>query len=156
MARCGGACMTIKEMETFLTGMQADFQLIAQESPILSVSDAAKYYDVTKAAPTFILQNENGLLAWIVSSQYGRLDFEKIKRQFGYAKLQLADRKNIENQTGYKAEAIPLIGHGMPCLFDDTLLQSDYIYGGSGNESVTLKISPQDVKRLNNVMGALM
>jgi len=54
--------------------------------------------------------------------------------------------------TGYKAGSIPLIGHNLPCVFDDCLLDYDYIYGGSGDELHTLKIAPNDVMRLNNII----
>jgi prolyl-tRNA editing enzyme YbaK/EbsC (Cys-tRNA(Pro) deacylase) len=84
------------------------------------------------------------------------LDFEAMKRQFGYSKLKMADRRKVEQQIGYRVGAIPLIGHDLPCIFDDSLLKYDYIYGGTGDELVTLKIKPQDVKRLNNVINCFV
>lgn len=143
---------TVKDLEQRLTEAQANFQLIKQDKPIHAAQDAEGYYDVEKSAPTFILQNENGLLACIVSINRGKLDFEAMKKQFGYSKLKMADRGKAEKQTGYKIGSIPLIGHDLPCIFDDGLLEYDYIYGGTGDELVTLKINPQDVKRLNNVI----
>lgn len=69
----------------------------------------------------------------------------------GLSRLKLADKKKIEKSTGYKVGAIPLIGVELPCIFDECLLERDFIYGGSGNELFTLKTAPKDVKRLNNV-----
>ena len=148
--------MIIGEIKALLISAQADFQLIEQDAPILSTIDAEKYYDIRKAAPTFILKNENGFLAFIVSWGYGRLDLENMKKQFGFSKLKIAYRKKVEEQTGYKVGTIPLIGHGLPCIFDDKLLRFDYIFGGTGNEFVTLKISPEDVKRLNRIIATLI
>lgn len=54
--------------------------------------------------------------------------------------------------TGYQAGAVPLIGHNLPCVLDNDLLENDFIYGGSGDEHHTLKIAPGDVLRLNNVI----
>lgn len=146
---------TIKNLNRYLAEVQADFQLIQQDQPIYTAQDAKKYFDMKKSAATFILQNEKELLACIVSVNHGRLNFEAIKEQFGYAKLKMADRRKLEEKTGYKAGAIPLIGHGLPCIFDDNLLAFDYIYGGTGDELVTLKIRPEDVKRLNNIIRPL-
>lgn len=143
---------TVKDLEQYLSEVQADFQLIKQDKPIHAAQDAKGYYDIEKSAPTFILQNDNGLLACIISINRGRLDFEAMKRQFGYSKFKMADRRKVEQQIGYRVGAIPLIGHDLPCIFDDSLLKYDYIYGGTGDELVTLKIKPQDVKRLNNVI----
>ena len=145
--------MTVKELEAFLRENNADFELLKQDKPILSAADAAAYYPVEKAAPTFVLQTEDGLIGCLVSVNSGRLDFETLKQKFGYTKLKMADKKKIESQTGYEVGAIPLIGLGLPCLFDNALLAYDYIYGGAGDELVTLKIAPQDVMRLNKIIG---
>ncbi|WP_195985489.1 YbaK/EbsC family protein [Clostridium sp. D33t1_170424_F3] len=143
------------DLERLLTEAQANFRLIRQDKPILSAQDAQEYYDVEKLAPTLILQTENGLLACIVSANRGRLDFEAMKQDFGYTKLKLADRKKVEKATGYPAGAVPLVGYGLPCLFDDRLLQYDCIYGGTGDPLVILEIKPQDVKRLNHILHCL-
>jgi prolyl-tRNA editing enzyme YbaK/EbsC (Cys-tRNA(Pro) deacylase) len=145
-----------KNLEQYLSEAQANFQLIKQDKPIHAVQDAKRYYDIEKSAPTFILQNNNGLLACIISINRGRLDFEAMKSQFGYSKLKMADRRKVEQQIGYNVGAIPLIGHGLPCIFDDNLLKYDYIYGGTGDELITLKIKPQDVKRLNDVIHCIV
>ena len=145
--------MTVKELEAFLRENNADFELLKQDKPILSAADAAAYYPVEKAAPTFVLQTEDGLIGCLVSVNSGRLDFETLKQKFGYTKLKMADKKKIESQTGYEVGTIPLIGLGLPCLFDNALLAYDYIYGGAGDELVTLKIAPQDVMRLNKIIG---
>ena len=145
--------MKAKEIEAFLRENEAEFELLKQDKPILSVADAAAYYPVEKAAPTFVLQTEDGLIGCITSANSGRLDFEALKQKIGCTKLKMADKKKIKNQTGYEIGSIPLIGLGLPCLFDNTLIKYDYIYGGTGDELVTLKIVPQDVMRLNKIIG---
>lgn len=145
--------MTARELETFLRENHADFELLRQDRPILSAADAAEYYPPEKAAPMLVLQTENGLIGCAVSAGRGRLDFEALKQKFHYEKLKMADRAKIKKLTGYEAGAIPLIGLGLPCLFDSSLLQHDYLYGGSGDALVTLKIAPRDVMRLNPIIG---
>ena len=115
--------------------------------------DAEGYYPVEKSAPTFVLQTENGLIGCITSIQNGRLDFEKMKLQFGYSKLKMADRKKIQSQTGYSVGSIPLVGLGLPCLFDKKLLEHDFVYGGTGNELLTLKIAPTELLKANEIIG---
>lgn len=146
---------SVQELETVLREAGADFELIRQSAPILSAADAEPYYDVQKAAPTFVLQTEDRLIACTLSAGRGRMDFETMKRQFGFSKLKMADRKKTLRETGYEVGTIPLVGHGLECIFDDSLLAYDYIYGGTGDALVTLKIAPGDVKALNRVIGAL-
>ena len=144
---------TIQELTKYLEKEHADFEMIAQDQPILSVEDAKQYYDIKKAAPVFILESDQGLIACIMSANRGRMDFNAMKHKFGYSKLNMADRKNIKKLTGFDAGKVPLVGLNLAVIFDDALLQYDYIYGGTGDELVTLKINPADVKRLNKIIG---
>ncbi len=123
-----------------------------QESPIISTQDAKKYFDTELAAPALIMRTERGLMLLIASARRGRLDLKRLGDDLGLAKLRLADKKKAEKATGYEVGAVPLVGVELPCIFDDRLLENDFIYGGSGNAFFTLKISPKDVKRLNNVV----
>jgi len=143
--------LTLETLDQHLQENRADYALLRQEGLILSAHDAARYYDVRYAAPTLIVQTERGLMSLIYSAQRGRLDLDVIRSAAGLEKLKLADRKKAEKQTGYAMGAVPLVGLELPCLFDDSLLAFPYIYGGSGDPLVTLKIAPGDVKRLNPV-----
>ena len=143
---------SIVELKSFLQNSNCDFEILAHDTPIVSTQDAAKYFDMEKAAPTFIMDTEQGFVAFILSSKRGRIDFKAMSQDLGFSKLKMADRAKIKEITGYETGAVPLIGHNLPCVFDDYLLENDYIYGGSGDELHTLKIAPRDVIRLNNVI----
>ena len=145
--------MTINEIKKVLDETGCSYEIIEQDKPILSVSDAESFYPVEKSAPTFVLQTENGLIGCITSMQNGRLDFKKLKTQFGFEKLKLADRKNVQKQTGYLAGCVPLVGLRIPCIFDKKLLCHDFVYGGTGNELLTLKINPNDLIKVNEIKG---
>ena len=144
--------LSVQELKKALEQEHCDFEVIGHSEPIIKTQDAAKYFDTTKAAPTFVINTENGLVALIVSARRGKLDFKEFGCLAGYAVLKMADRGQAEAATGYPVGTIPLIGHNLPCLFDNTLLDFDYIYGGTGDELHTLKISPFDVVRLNKVI----
>lgn len=146
---------SVEELEARLKQEGAAFELIRQNAPIRSAKEAEPYYDVRKAAPTLVLQSDRGLIACIFSAPRGRVDLEALREKFGFTKLKMADRKKVRQQTGYEAGAIPLVGLELDCIFDDALLEYDYVYGGTGDELVTLKIDPRDVKRLNRILGAL-
>ena len=139
-------------LRDFLENNNSDFEILAHDTPIISTQDAAKYFDIEKAAPTFIMETDRGVVAFIISSKRGKIDFKAIKQNAGFLKLKMADRENVQKMTGYETGSIPLIGHNLPCVFDDSLLKYDYIYGGSGDALHTLKINPNDVIRLNNVI----
>lgn len=145
--------MTISKIKEVLDAAGCRYEILVQDKPVLSAMDAACFYPVEKVAPTFVLQTENGLIGCITSMQNGRLDFEKIKKQLGFEKLKMADRKKVEKQTGYPTGCIPLVGLGIPYVFDKKLLRHDFVYGGTGDEFMTLKINPGDLIRVNEIKG---
>lgn len=143
---------SIIELEIFLRNNHSDFEILNHDTPIISTQDAAKYFDIEKAAPTFIMETEQGLVALIVSSKHGKIDFKSIKKSLGFSKFKMANREKVEKSIDYEIGSIPLIGHNLPCVFDKSLLEHDYIFGGSGDGLYTLKIAPNDVWRLNTVI----
>ena len=48
---------------------------------------------------------------------------------------------------------VPLVGLGLPLIFDKKLLCHDFVYGGPGDELVTLKIKPEDLMKANEITG---
>jgi len=145
--------MTINDLKAVLDAAECRYEIIQQDKSILSATDAEGIYPTEKAAPTFVLQTEYGLIGCIVSMQNGRLDFEKLKAQFGFKKMKMADKKKIEKETGYSVGAVPLVGLGLPLILDKKLLCHDFVYGGTGNEFLTLKVKPDDLAKVNEIKG---
>lgn len=145
----------VENLEKYLVDNKVHYELIKHEEPIISIQDAVKCFDIKKAAPTLILQTENGLVACILSSGHGRIDLKSLKQDLRLEQIELAQKDVILKETGYHIGAIPLIGHMLPCIFDRKLLAFDYICGGTGDELFTIKISPSDVMRLNNIIAFL-
>ena len=145
--------MSTSKLKSVLDTAGCCYEIIKQDKPILSAMDAEGIYPVEKSAPTFVLHSEQGLLGCIVSMQNGRLDFERLKAQFGFEKQKMADRKRIEKETGYSVGSVPLVALGLPIIFDKKLLCHDFVYGGTGNELLTLKIKPEDLIRVNEILG---
>lgn len=52
--------LSIIELRTLLQDKQCGFEIIEHDMPIVSTQDAAKYFDISKAAPTFIMDTEQG------------------------------------------------------------------------------------------------
>ena len=88
-------------IEDILREKKVKYELIEQDKPIRSALDAVGYYPVEKAAPTFVLETENGLIGCITSFQNGKIDFNRLKSQFGFRKLKMANSQRVKEQTGF-------------------------------------------------------
>lgn len=145
--------MELEQLEAFLRREGADFALIRQAAPIRTREDAARYFPAEQAAAALVVQTGPGLAVLYAGAGRGRLDFAALRRELGLPKLKLADRRTVAAQTGYEPGAVPLVGLGLPCFLDRALLGCSFVYGGSGDPLVTLKLSVRDLERLNRVEG---
>jgi len=144
--------MTISELEVFLSDKEVDFEILYHEMPVKSRYDALKYFRVEDTAPTLILQTERGMYALIVSGGREKADLEMIRESLGCAEIGLADRNDVFQKLGMKTGEVAMVGHGLPCILDTRLFNSEYIFGGAGHSNYTLKIKPQDLEKVNKVI----
>lgn len=144
--------MTISELEVFLSAKDVDFEILYHEKPIISRYDALKYFRLEDTAPTLILKTERGMYALIVSGDRGKADLEMIRESLDCAEIGLADKNDVFQKLGMKTGEVAMVGHGLPCILDTRLFNSEYIFGGAGHSNYTLKIKPQDIEKVDKVI----
>ncbi len=147
--------MNLKQLTEYLQESKAEFEIIEHEKPLLKGKDMAEYFEPELCAPIFVISTEQGLVAMVVSGQREDMDVKSISYVLGYGVNGMADPKVVKQATGYEVGKIPLLGHKFPILFDKQLTIHDYIYGGTGDPYHTVKMKPEDVIRLNNMIGFL-
>lgn len=141
-------------LTSLLTEHHVNYEIIAHEKPIRSAQDGADWFSIELAqtAPTLILKSGEQYYALIIAGDYGRVDLDGLSRQLNLCQLLLAKPKEVERITGYSVGGVAMIGHGLPTIVDRHLESFDYIYGGTGIPTHTLKIAAADVIRFNNVI----
>jgi prolyl-tRNA editing enzyme YbaK/EbsC (Cys-tRNA(Pro) deacylase) len=117
--------LSLDELKDFLEKNNSNFEIIKHDKPIISTQDAAKYFDIERSVPTFIMDTDLGLVALIISTKHGKIAFQKLKQNLGFSKFKMADKEKVKKETGYQTGAIPLVGHSLPCIFDECLLEHD-------------------------------
>ncbi|WP_239614580.1 aminoacyl-tRNA deacylase [Cohnella mopanensis] len=144
----------MKNLISFLNEHKVDHEIIQHEVSIQSAQDGADYFgiEIGQTAPTLILKSEDSYYAIIISGDYGRIDFENLMMILNCNELKLAKPKEVEQITGCTIGNVPLIGHNLPTIIDRQLHRYAYIYGGTGIHNSTLKISPVEVEKLNQVV----
>lgn len=139
-------------MDELLKGNE--YELIVHDEPIKTIQNGINVLRIEsgQAAAAIILKSENKLLLFIVSGKRGKLDLAKLSEQLNLPSLTFASKKEIENLLNYKIGAIPLVIPEIPCYTDSLLFQYEFIYGGTGIPTQTLKISPKVLEEINNVV----
>ncbi|PYG90225.1 prolyl-tRNA editing enzyme YbaK/EbsC (Cys-tRNA(Pro) deacylase) [Ruminiclostridium sufflavum DSM 19573] len=131
------------------------YEIIHDESHIYSVSDAAGIYNLSQTVPVLVVKTDKGYFAVIMSGERRRVDFELLKEALKCEKVKLADKKDVFKVTGYEAGSVPMVGHGLPGVFDNRLLLQKFVYGGAGQKNYTLKIDPRDIERITEIVAKI-
>lgn len=146
------ARLTIQELDQFLSKQGADFEILHHEKPIKSRYDALNYFRLEEMAPTLIVRTEKGMFAIIISGAREKVDFAVIARQMNCSEMHLASKDEVLEVVGMKPGEVALVGHDLPCIFDQQLFQNEYLYGGTGDACHTLKIKPTDLLKISKVV----
>ncbi len=144
--------MELEEIEEKINKCQINYEIIHHEVAIKSKQDAIGLFNIEETAPTLILKTDLGFYTLIISGQREKIDFKALRGLLGCKKIEMAKREVIVEIFGVEAGQVPMIGLDLPCIIDKTLLNHNHIYGGTGNWNYTLKISPNDLIKANNVI----
>lgn len=144
--------MPLEKIKHLLEENHADFDIISHEKPIISRNDAVAYFKLEEMAPTLILKSKNSYFALIISGKRAKLNLKFIQEKLMCKELKLAGKQEIREKLELEAGRIPLVGHSLPCIFDEALFGYDYVYGGSGDFLHTLKINPKDLFSINKTI----
>lgn len=130
------------------------YELIRHPQPIRTVSDGMKHFKIEagQTAPTLILNADERYYALIFAGSHKRLDFSTIVPVLNCNRVTLATPAEAERITGFSLGSIPMVGHSIPCILDNRLFNYPFVFGGTGNPLVTLKISPLALPQLNNIV----
>ncbi len=142
-------------LRTILEQSGVQFEIIHHEKTIRTAQEGADYLgiEIGQTAPILILKSEKGHFSLIKSGDRGLVDLHETSAVLGYGLLQLATPKEVLQITGYSIGTIPLVGLPFPCILDRGLFRYPFVYGGTGQAQSTLKITPDALEKLNQVVG---
>ncbi|AOT72964.1 hypothetical protein Gferi_02780 [Geosporobacter ferrireducens] len=134
---------------------ETEYEIIKHTKQINTAQEGADYFgiEIGQTAPTLILKTEKGFFALIISGDYGRVDFKIIKELISVKQVKLATPKEVEQVTGSKVGSVSLINESLPTIIDKQLNRFSYVYGGTGIPQTTLKLRPNDIAKLNKIVG---
>ncbi|MFD1776160.1 aminoacyl-tRNA deacylase [Paenibacillus rhizophilus] len=146
----------MEQLEHVLQEKGIQYEIIKHEGPIKTAQEGAAYFgiEIGQTAPALVLRAENEFCALIVSGDRGRVNLDEPAALLGQDSLKMASPKQVLQLTGSEAGSVSL-ALPLPCILDRRLFRYPYIYGGTGEPGSTLKISPQALEQLNEIVAYL-
>ena len=122
------------------------------ESSTRTVAEAA---EAVSTDPSHIAKSivfvADGEPVVVVASGGHRVDIERLAVAFDCAEVRQASADEVQAATGFKVGGIPPFGHGLPILFDVTLLDYERIYAAGGDGNTLFEVDP---RKLADATGA--
>ncbi len=143
-------------LKTRLQESGVPFEILHHEKQIRTAQEGADYFgiEIGQTAPTLVLKSEKGYFAMIVSGSRGRVNLEEVSAVLGCNSLKMATPEEVRQITGYTVGSVSLV-ISLPCIVDRGLFRYPFIYGGTGEPASTLKIVPDALETLNQVVAYL-
>jgi len=147
----------VENIKNLLVENKIEFELIHHDKLIHTSQEGADYFKIPigQTAPALIIYTNIGFHALIISGREEKLNFKRIKKLMKCTNVRLATKSEVRQLTGFSVGTIPLFGLPLPYIIDKQLLESSFIYGGTGEEHYTLKVNPNALLKLNNVVRIL-
>lgn len=140
-----------------LANINREYEFIYHEKPILTAQEGANYLaiEIGQTAPTLIIKTDIGFYALVISGNRKSVDFDQLKAVLGCQQAKLASKKEVKTLTGFDTGSVPMIGINIPFILDKQIFNYKFIYGGSGESTRTLKISPHILETQNHVVAII-
>jgi len=147
----------MKNIEYILEKGGFSFEIIHNDKHIYTAKEGAEYFNVhiAQIAPTLILYTAVGFYVLVISGERGHVNFKELKQLLNCKNVRLANKDEVKSITGFSVGNVPMLGIELPYIVDEKLLEFPFVYGGLGEENTTLKIDPNALLKLNNVIGTL-
>lgn len=140
-------------LKAILQEKGVQYEIIHHEKQIRTAQEGADYFgiEIGQTAPTLVLKSEKGYFAMIVSGNRGCVNLEEVSDILGCNQLKMATPKEVQQITGYTVGSVSLV-LSLPCIVDRGLFHYPFVYGGTGEPASTLKIAPNELEKLNQVV----
>lgn len=122
------------------------------EHPLLKTSpDVMKHLNLplSDALPTLIMKADSGFIA-IVRRGGTQLDLKKLKKELGIKNLRMATPEEFVEITHVPVGAAQVYNSALKTVLDKKIFETDYLIGGSGSFTESIKYKTQDLKRIPN------
>ncbi len=140
----------LQKLKNRLDALGIEYEII-EHRPITTVEEGLQELGIQAAdGVSTLIMNANGNYISIIRRDDKKLSFKKIKKLLKAHNLKFAEREKVIELTHCDFGFVSLFNEGFRPLFDRSILEREFVYGGTGSSEHDLKIRPGDLIKLNN------
>jgi prolyl-tRNA editing enzyme YbaK/EbsC (Cys-tRNA(Pro) deacylase) len=80
-----------------------------------------------------------------VTSGAHRVDVERVALALDCAEVRVATPDEVRAATGFSVGGVPPFGHGLPVLFDESLLRYERVWAAGGDANSLFEVDPREL-----------
>lgn len=80
-----------------------------------------------------------------VTSGAHRVDVERVALELDCAEARTATPDEVRAATGFPVGGVPPFGHGLPVLFDESLLHHERVWAAAGDANSLFEVAPREL-----------
>lgn len=144
----------LEQLKNALTDADIPHEIIAHP-PITTVQEGLDYLGIQapQGVSTLVFMAD-GKPVFIIRRDDQKLSLKKIKKLLGVKNLAFAKRDELRTLTGCDIGYVSLYNPGPSPIMDETILDQEYVYGGTGSPEHDLKITPRNLLQLTQARTA--
>jgi len=144
---------TRKELEEFLKARDIKHEILELKSQTYTVEQASNLIGVSaqEIAKTLVFLSEDGLPVAVILRGDKRVPQRWLAKELSLRRLRLARPHEVLGVIGYVAGGVPPVDlpNNVLVVVDEDILSKHSVIAGGGDESSLLRISPNDILKLN-------
>jgi prolyl-tRNA editing enzyme YbaK/EbsC (Cys-tRNA(Pro) deacylase) len=132
-----------------------DVKVQRLEASTRTVGDAAKAVGCQEAeiAKSIVFVADGDPVVCIASGRH-RIDLDKLAEALDVAEVRQAGAGEVRAATGFAIGGVPPFGHGLPVVFDETLLEHTYVWAAAGDPHSLFRVDPRKLLECTGATGA--
>lgn len=125
---------------------------VVEHPSLKAIKDVLDYLGLTfsDCLPTLIMRADGEFIA-VVFKGDNKVDFKKVKRDFGIKDLRMATPEEFTQLTGLPIRAARVYEPRVnKTIIDKKVFEKEYLTGGSGSFSCSIKYKTSDLEKIPN------
>ena len=127
-------------------GLGLDLDVRTLSTPTRTVPEAAAAVGCTVAqiAKSVVFITDGDPVVCVASGEH-RIDPDRLCEVLDCADVRQATPGEVRAATGFAVGGVPPVGHGLPVVFDEALLECTTVWAAGGDGSTLFEVDPREL-----------
>jgi prolyl-tRNA editing enzyme YbaK/EbsC (Cys-tRNA(Pro) deacylase) len=125
-------------------GLDVTVRTLDQSTKTVKDAAAAVGCDESRIAKSIVVVCDGDPVVCVTSGAH-RVDVECVALALDCAEVRTATPDEVRAATGFAVGGVPPFGHGLPVLFDESLLRHDRIWAAGGDSNSLFEVDPRSL-----------